>query len=178
MAFVWFLSWYLFTPLICSFLGMSHGEDHFMWWSFFFLHVWGVWNLPSEICFWNPCPDSNCFSVTHLRPVIEGQRPFQPQGLEVPSSRSFEVVLTIKWPQGGSISSCTTLAFSVLCFLVFIFCSSRVDSRCVCLKCTGTWFSYAWTDLYSLSGSFPILVLSVCSVDLPVLFRYFGLSIW
>ena len=82
------------------------------------------------------------------------------------------------WPQGGSISSCSTAGFFVVCFLVFIFGSSRVDFRCVCFKSTGTWFSYAWTYLYSLSGSFPILVLSVCSVDFPVLFRYFGLSIW
>ena len=104
-------------------------------------------------------------------------KPHRPGEYEVPVSTGFSVVTKRGHKVAASLPA-PLLGFLLFCFLLFIFCSSRVDFRCVCFKCTGTWFSCARTYLYSLSGSFPILVLSVCSVDFPVLFRYFGLSIW
>ena len=53
----------------------------------FFPHVRGVCNSPFETGFWKACPVSNCYSMTHLRPVVEGCDHFQsPQALRVWSS--------------------------------------------------------------------------------------------
>ena len=91
---------------------------------------------------------------------VHSSKPRRHGEYEVPMSTGFSVV-TKSDHKVAAFLSAPLLGFFL--FLVFIFCSSRVDFRCVCFKCTGTWFSYAWTYLYSLSGSFPILVLSVFS---------------
>ena len=54
-------------------------------------------NSPFETGFWKACPVSNCYSMTHPRPVVEGCDHFQshkPLEFEVPCCRHFEVVIT------------------------------------------------------------------------------------
>ena len=65
------------------------------------------------------------------------------------------------------------------CNLIYISCWSRFDFwSWACFRWTGTWFSYTQTCIYS-SESFPISVITVCSVDVPVLtVGPFRLSIW
>ena len=146
----------------------------------FLFKVWvkltsGEWPLDRLPCFLCPRPTGGLL----LRTLVS-----------LPPSPQAWGTLNVHQPrfhschQGGhkeAAYSASHFFLSFFFFLVtfFISCWSRFDFwTWACFRATGTWFSYTQTWIYS-SGSFPTQVLSVRSVDVPVIAAVpFGLPIW